>query len=283
MYYLILVIAAVLFSSQFLFNQKFEEECGSSFAASLLFSICTSVSGFLVLFAINGFRLNFSCCSLFSAAIYALTNTLYSIASIKSFESVNLSVYSVFAMLGGMLIPSVYGIIFCNEEITIMKILCCIFIAAALFFTIDTKKQSGKKIYYITVFTLNGLVGVLSVIHQSGISAVDSFSFLMLARIFSLLICAPIYFSKYKSAPKLTKKSLIYSAGFAAFCTIGNLFTLISLRHIQASVQYPIITGGVMIISLIISLIRKEKISCKNIISTIIAFISTILIAIPTF
>ena len=55
---------------------------------------------------------------------------------------------------------------------------------------------------------------------------------------------------------------------------------LIALKHLQASVQYPIVTGGVMIMSLMISLLRKEKISYKNVISTAIAFLSTVLISI---
>lgn len=148
MYFGCLGICAVLFATQFLFNQSFEKECGSSLTSSLLFSFYTSVLGFCVLLLANGFKITFSYFSCIIALIYAVVGILYTVASVRSFEYVNLSAYSVFAMLGGMLLPSVYGIVFCREEITLTKIICYALIAAALFFEIDIKQEAGKK--YIT-------------------------------------------------------------------------------------------------------------------------------------
>lgn len=275
-----LAVSALLFSSQFLFNQKFEEEYGSSLYSSLLFSFLSSLGGFVILFALNGFRMDFSPFSAVIAAISAVIGILYTIASVKSFEEVNLSAYSVFAMLGGMLLPFLYGIVFRSENITVMKILCCVFIIISLIFTIDFKSKSDKKIYYATVFMLNGLTGVCSIIHQSGANAVNSFSYLMLSRIAAFVICIPFLLCIRKTNPKApAKNALLYSFGFSAFCGIGNLLVLLALRHIQASVQYPIITGGVMFASLIISIIRHEKIGKREALATVAAFVSTILIA----
>lgn len=282
-YYLMLAIAAVLFASQFLFNQKFEEQCGSSFSSSTAFSLYGGIGGFIVIFALNGFKFDFSWFSLVMAVCCAVIGILYTFASVKSFEEVNLSAYSVFAMLGGMLLPSVYGIIFRSEEVTPLKILCYILIIIALLFTIDFSKKSGKKIYYAAVFVLNGLTGVISVIHQSNTvyAIADSFSYLMMSRAVQALLCLPFCITEYKTMKKITtKKSLCYAFGFAVFCGIGNLLTLISLKYLPASVQYPIITGGVMFISLLISIIRKENITRKNLISTTAAFAATVLIAI---
>jgi drug/metabolite transporter (DMT)-like permease len=65
---------------------------------------------------------------------------------------------------------------------------------------------------------------------------------------------------------------------YAACSGIGNLLCLIALTSLDASVQYPIITGGVMVFSTVISIIRKEKPSARTLISAAIAFISTVLI-----
>lgn len=282
MYYFLIATATALFSFQFLFNQKFQERCGSSSVSSQVFSLFTSVFGFVVLFAVNGFKMDFSWISLIIAAIYAVNGILYIVASVKSFDAVNLSVYSVFAMLGGMLLPSVYGIIFRGEDVTFLKILCYLFIIAALFFETDFKQKSSKKIYYAAVFVLNGMNGVITVIHQSvqNYTIVDSFSFLMLARIFAALVSMAILAKDTKQAVKMVDlKSLIYSFGFAVFCTVGNLLLLIAVKHLPASVQYPLVTGGVMLISLLISLVRKENVRTKELIATAIAFASTLLIA----
>lgn len=274
-----LATAAVLFSSQFLFNQKFEKECGSSLSSAMIFTLYTSLGRFIILFILNGFKMSFSGFSLLLAALSACNGILYTVASVKSFETVNLSAYSVFAMLGGMLLPALYGIIFNSESITAIKIICYIFIAAATVLTIDFNRKSGKKIYYISVFMLNGLAGVISVIHQSANAAVDSFSFLMLGSIVSVLISALFFIKAPQRALGISKIGLAYSLGFTTFCSIGNLFVLISLKHIPASVQYPVITGGTMIISLIISALRKEKIAKKNIVAVFVAFASTVLLA----
>lgn len=278
MYYAFLIAAVVLFSFQFLFHQQFENACGSSISASMLFSLYSSVGGFIILFAINGFQLSFSFYSFIIAILYAAVGLLYTGAGMKAFGEVNLSAYSVFAMLGGMLLPSLYGILFCNEPFGCVKALCFTLIGIAMLLGIDFKQKSGKKRYYVAVFILNGMTGVISVIHQQNLSAVDSFSFLMLTRIITAIIALPFCLALPQVFHKTTGKALVCSFGYTAFCGIGNLLVLLALKHLPASVQYPIITGGVMVVSMLISWMRKEKIGRKAVISTAIAFLSTFLI-----
>lgn len=270
-----LFAAAALFSLQFLFNKKFEEENGSSLSSSMLFSFLSSLAGLVILFVINGFRVSFSPFSLLWAAAYAVDGILFTVASVKAFSTVNLSAYSIFSMLGGMLLPSVYGIIFCNEQLTLFKALCFVLIAVSVAFTVDFKSRGKGLFYYIAVFVLNGLVGIISVIHQADtLRAVDSFSFLFLARAVSAAISAGFVIK----GTKTTKKSVIYSGGFAAFSTIGNLLILLSLKHLPASVQYPVITGGTVVISLFVSILRREKAGIRNIIATAVAFAATVML-----
>ena len=277
--YILLSISVILFSSQFVFNQVFEREEGSSFGSSMLFSLYSSVFGFAVLFVISGFRLNFSMVSLLYAVLYAAVSIAYSVASVKSFGTVNRSAYSIFAMLGGMLLPSVCGIVLFNEELTFFKLLCYVAVAGALIATIDFKAGNGGAGWYLGVFVRNGLVGGISVLHQKSVSAVDSFSFLCLARIAavagSLLICG----LKKQPLKRIGRKSLWCTLLFAAVNGIGNLFVLMSLRHLPASVQYPVVTGGVMIASLLIDVIKREKLSVKNVVGTAVAFAASLMLA----
>lgn len=282
MYYLLLVCATVLFSFQFLFNQKFEERNGSSLPSALLFSLYTSVLGFVVLFVTNGLSMDFSPLSFFLAGIYSAVGILYTVASIKAFNQVNLSVYSVFAMLGGMLLPSVYGLVFCDEAVTPMKLVCYVLIIAALFFETDFRQKSGNKLYYAAVFILNGMSGVLSVVHQSiqNYAIVDSFDFLMWAKIWGTVISLIFLVKMRNRVVWVTDvKSLATCFGFAVFCTVGNLLLLLSIRHLPASIQYPIVTGGVMLVSLVIGFVRKETVRRREFIATAIAFLSTCFIA----
>ena len=53
----------------------------------------------------------------------------------------------------------------------------------------------------------------------------------------------------------------------------AELILLFAIKHVQPSVQYPIITGGVIIFSTLISMIIGENKNLKNLIPVGITFI----------
>ncbi|MBR2432837.1 MAG: hypothetical protein IKB23_07970, partial [Clostridia bacterium] len=54
---------------------------------------------------------------------------------------------------------------------------------------------------------------------------------------------------------------------------VANFLLVIALAHVDASVQYPMVTGGVMIVSTLICFFGKNKPSKKEILSVILAFV----------
>ena len=60
------------------------------------------------------------------------------------------------------------------------------------------------------------------------------------------------------------------------------MILVIALAHVDASVQYPMVTGGVMIVSTLISFFGEDKPSKKELLSILVAFIGlTLLFVIP--
>ncbi len=280
MMYGLIIAADLLFALQFLFNQNFRKNNGDGIDSSVTFSMYTNAISFFILFALNGFKLSATWFSVLIAVFYSVVLLGYSYSGLKSFATANLSVYSIFAMLGGMLLPSAYGIIFCNEDFSVSKAICfvLIIISTALSFEKGEKKGGNLK-YYIAVFVLNGLVGVLSKIHQSNTElCVDSGSFMATVNLWVFALCLVFQLSKNKKITVLPLKEVGNLACYAACSGIGNLLCLIALTSLPASVQYPIITGGVMVFSTVISIIKKEKPSAKTLIATAVAFVSTVLI-----
>lgn len=55
------------------------------------------------------------------------------ICSLKAPEKVNLSIYSFFTMLGGMMLPFFAGIAFYNESMTVAKAICVAFLRLCLY------------------------------------------------------------------------------------------------------------------------------------------------------
>lgn len=280
MYYLMLVVSAALFSSQFLFYQRYQKRRGSSFENSLTFSVYSSSVSFVIMLFLNKFSIEVTPFSLTVAVGFAFVNILIGYCSIKAFETASLTVFSMFSMLGGMLLPFVYGIAFFKEPFTIPKIICCILIIISLFLVTDMgKSKKGALKYYFFVFVLNGLSGVFAKFHQSHTDiCVNSQSYSALCSIATFVLCAIIFAVKYKSFPKITLKEGEIIAPYAFFNGMGNLLLLFAVRVLPASVQYPFVTGGVIVFSAIIGFLRKEKIKPLNVLSIFTALLATILL-----
>lgn len=278
--YLILLLAAFLFAVQFLFNQQYRRLKGEGLDATMTFSLYTSAISFVILFALGGFQLHITWFSLLIAVLYAAVCLLSSYAGLKAFGTANLSVYSIFMMLGGMLLPFAYGILFANEALSFAKALSILLICTAVGCSFE-KGAGGKNAYrfYAAIFVLNGLVGVLSKIHLSVPAlAVDSYSFMATIQLALLAMCLLYCFITRQGIPKQSGKLYLCLSGYAVCNGIGNLFCQIALTSLPASVQYPIITGGVMVFSTLISLVRREPIGGKTYLAAALACLSTILI-----
>ena len=279
MYYSMIAISALLFSMQFMFNDGFVKENGNGLSTALKFSFYTSIVGVILLFFINSFHFDVSWFSIAIAMVYSLVCIVLSYCSVKAFSYANLAVYSVFSMIGGMILPFIYGAVM-GEEITFMRVLCCFLICLAVIITVQDGKTNKKAFkFYIGVFVLNGMVGVISSFHQSKETlCTDSSSFLALTKIITLLICSVLILIKRNSF-KISKKSLLLSVGNAGFNSIGNLMLLIALLHIPASVQYPIVTGGTIVFACIIDKMRKVKVTNKELIAAILALVASVFMA----
>ena len=280
LYYYLVIIATVMFSVQFLFNQKFQKNYGSDTKATLVFTFYKSAIATIIMLLISGFKVTVTPFSFALAFISAVSGILMLYFSLKAFSVANLSVYSVFSMLGGMILPFLLGVCFYDEKLTILKGVCCVLIVLAVLLNIQ-KGENGKKaiLYYMAVFVINGMNGVISKIHQSSdFPITDSTGFTLLINLISVLICALWLIIKYKKIPFVKGKNLLYSSGYGALNGVGNLLLLIALSNLPASVQYPLVTGGVMVFSTVISVLQKEKLTKKDYIATAVSFIASVLI-----
>ncbi len=281
LYYGLIVLATIMFSTQFFLTQGYQKLRGDSLEASLIYTAEGAVANIIMMLILSKFNIGFSWFSFLVAIVYSAVLVTSTYFSIKALKTANLSVYSMFLMLGGMLLPFLYGILCCNEELTAGKIVCCGLIFAAMAMTVQ--KGSAKKgaiKFYIICFILNGLVGVISKFHQSNPAAVSSQSLLFMVNSLNLVICFIILCIHTKKALIPQKKELKYSMGGSLINCMANLFLLIALQRVNASVQYPIVTGGTIVCSTIIALLQRERLGKKEIFAVIAAFLSTVFVII---
>lgn len=277
-YYALLTAAVTMFSFQFLFNGIFEKEYGNSIRAMFVFSAGSSLAGLVILLIINGFRIEYTHFSMLMACITALDSIGYTYFSLKSLGRINLSLYSMFAMLGGMVLPFLAGIGY-GEELSAGKIICFVLIVVSLLLTVKKGEKKSGYIYYMGVFVLNGLSGVLSTVFQNSSYEKTSeagYSILISVATFVISACfLPFVSSEGK---RLTKKAVFSMGGYGVLCRVANYLLLIALAHIPASAQYPFVTGGVMIISTVICFFTPDKPSKREILGVAVSFVALLIL-----
>ena len=181
-------------------------------------------------------------------------------------------------MVGGMVLPYSYGIL-CGEKFELTGLMCCLVLICSVAMSINGGGHMKKAVwYYIAVFFLNGLIAVISKFHQSyeGV-CVDSGSFMLYTKIIVSLISIVILLVRKENSLSVSMKELGYSVAFSVATSVGNLLLLVALLYLPASVQYPVVTGGVIIFSTIITALKGEKLTIIQIASSLIAFGATAL------
>ena len=272
MYIALIVLATFMFSVQFVFNDIYQRNEGASVISAMLFAGLTGLTGCVMLILTNSDVWEYSFFSMALAFLSAAKNVLSAYLSIIVLSRANLSVYSLYSMLGGMLLPFAYAIAFCGEPLTWQKCVCTVLIIGALLLGMRGKEtsQADKEAYgsplpwYLGVFVMNGLSGVFSTIHQrSGAIAVSASAYSLMEKGWGLLICIAVLAicSLRGQKIRLNRPALSVgsSAGYGVITTFANLILLIALLHVDASVQYPIVTGGVIVLSLMWDWILGKK------------------------
>ena len=120
--YISIILAVLCFTAQFAFLKLYEGKVGQTATGSLVMLVGTSIVGAFIFFFANGLKVNFSQISIIWAIAFAIIMIPYYLIGVKVLSLGSLAIYSMFMMLGGMLVPFFYGIIFLNEDISLGKI-----------------------------------------------------------------------------------------------------------------------------------------------------------------
>ena len=293
-YYALIMLSVAMFGGGFALQDVYRKKRGSGLKISMESAFIGSLAGLLVLLIINGFSFKVTWFTLLMALLSAVNSIAFTFCAFKSLDYINLSLFSLFSMLGGMVLPFLQGIIFYNEGITLAKCLCVALICAALALTVEKGDKKKGAIFYIGIFALNGMAGVLSKLFTaSALPKVSAAGYSIWIALCTVVLSGMAWRvlawrDKRKAVQsdeqeiKPTKKSLWQSYGVGALYgtinKIANFFLVIALAHVDASVQYPMVTGGTMIVSTILCFFGDKKPSKKEMMSVGFAFVAMLLL-----
>ena len=302
--YLFLALAVTCFAGQFAFTKLYEKEVKQTTVTSLVMLIATGLIGALLYLFVGGFQIQLSPVSLFWAVMLALIMIPYYVVGIKVLALGSLAIYSMFMMLGGMLVPFFYGILFLQEPLSVGKIagtvlLTVFIILQAVWQGEGASKDNQKAVSWKTkylffflcliIFFVNGFTGVIAKAHQISTGAVDEISFTVISCALTALLSAvllPIGFlkntkhAKIQAASTLKAKPMLIMVLIGAAAYTGSFLHLKAASTVPASVQFPLVSGGVILLSALVSaFLFREKISKKEWLSVLCAFAATFLFA----
>ncbi|MBR5312817.1 MAG: EamA family transporter [Clostridia bacterium] len=301
-YYLLILLAVILLALQFSTNKLYQLRCGNTAAASLTFStlsgLTTSVIFFVLTFAM-GETFTITPYSLLMAAIIAGLCCTYTFIGFKIMSFGSMSVFMMFLMLGGMLLPYLFGVFCLDEGISAGRILGVILLVVSMVFPVLSKERSGGVIFVLlcaAVFTLNGCVSITSKLHQinTEFAACGTTTFVFLTNFMSCLISGAglliMHLSggkkdgenKTAAVGKVIRKNaktiVLIVIGNAAFGGVSYMLQLIGAANVPASVLYPLVTGGSVVLSAAAGLLFfKEKPDKVSAIGLLLSFAATFL------
>ena len=308
LYYFLVLLSVIGLAINFSINKIYQNRVGSGSRMVVLFNIVASSAMVVLFFFINGFMNGFESFrltpfSLMMAAIMALVCGGYSLVGFKIISLGNIAVYTLFLMLGGMMIPYFFGLLFLDEHFSVWRLIGLILMVISIILSgfegdstpKDQKSKRTTTLFFIlcsVVFFLNGMSSITSKVHQLpeyADMAVTPQVFVLLTAAFRLLFFAIVYLCIRLHDRKQPKEqrtaSPIFSLPVISLMLLSALvegaafmLQLIGASHLPATVLYPLITGGVIILTALAGLLLfKQRLSRRATVGIILCFASTFL------
>lgn len=288
-YYGLILVSVVMFGGGFAIQDQYRKKRGSGLKISMESACIGAFAGLIVLLAFNKFALDFTVFTFLMAVWSALNGIAFTFCAFKALDYINLSLFSLFAMLGGMVLPFFQGILFYGEGVTTAKIVCVVFICAALLCTVEKGERKKGTFFYIGIFVLNGMAGVISKLFTSSeLPKTGALEYSTWIAIATVVLSGGVWLGlsvrdKRREARQGNdevllpdKKVLIQSYAIGAvngvINRVANLLLVFALIYVDSSVQYPMVTGGTMIVSTVLSCFGEKKPSKREIIGVGLAF-----------
>jgi spermidine export protein MdtI len=285
--YLKVLFSVVLLAVGFIVQKIYQKGSRSSNVSSVMFSVITACCSVVVLILMNGFSFAFTWYSAANALVRAFCCLAYTVLGFQIMREGKVAFYMLFLMSGGMLAPAVWGWLFLNEEVTLLRVAGVVVIVASIVLSNSGSSHPSLKtiLKCCAVFVLNGFVSIFSKLHQINTvyDAVGTTEYAMLGTLCSLLmsvVLLAVMTLKNKSYNELRDhfrlRTFLLVPLYSALGTLSSLFQLDGAKNLPASVLYPMITGGTIVLTGLFALIFfGERLSKRGWIGLVLCLAGT--------
>ena len=197
-HYILVFIATVLLAVDFAFQKRYQQKQGTDVKAGLTFNAVIGLLTAMIFFIVNGFAIKLSLYSIVMAACMSICLLSYTILGFKVLKEGNMAFYTMFLMTGGMVVPYVWGVLFLDEPLSMLRLVGLIIIVVAIVLSNCSVAKSTPKtvVLCVVIFFLNGGCSVISKLCQmpGAYGAVEPTEFVMWTGVTRFLLCSAVLF-----------------------------------------------------------------------------------------
>lgn len=264
---LLILLVVITLSTQHISKKNYSEKMSG--AGAITFSaISALVAALFFVFQIK-LPLSFDSAIVPYAVIFGLGYGSAVLCSVLAIACGSLSLTSLITSYS-LIIPTLYGMFFLNEEISSFLIVGLLLLMISLFLINFVKgnatgeKISLKWLFYVTVaFFGNGICSAAQKVQQVDFDGKYKAEFMVIALIIvvtALVILA--FFTEKKDVVPAIKKGIVPIVICGAANGVANLLVMILSTRTSASVMYPLVSAGSIILTYFISRFwYKEKLT----------------------
>lgn len=279
MQYILLAAAVVCMSAQQFVQKEYNGKVKKP--KMFMFVAFSSIAAMLIFIAASGGDLTFVPGILMYSAAFAGAYIAATVGLVFALRFGSLAITSL-VMSYSLIIPTLYGITFLDENIGTMGIIGVIMLCASLFL-LNAKKEKAKVnvkwvIFLVMAFVGNGMCSTIQKIQQLNSGGEYKSEFMIIALAISAITMLAVSFATERNKSDL-KLLIKYSVPNGLFNGAVNFLILVLTGLIPNAILFPSVSAGGIVLSLIMALlIYKEKLSLQQKIGYIIGTASVILL-----
>ena len=276
---LLLLTIVIFVSVQSVAKKAFNSKVSGG---ALSFSAASCVAALLVFLITSGGKLNFSGEFLIYSVLFAVS---YSVSVVTSMLALVVGPLSLTCLVTSfsLIVPTLYGIVALNEPVSTNLFIGLALLVVALVL-INMEEKGEKKItmkwvfFVVLAFIGNGMCSTVQKMQQIELAGQYKSEFMIIALTISAIamaVCA-LCTERKQMLPSLKTGFWMYTVCGLANGIVNFLVVYLSTR-MAASVMFPVISAGGIVLTFLISLFfYKEKLSKCQIIGSALGLVSVI-------
>ena len=283
--YILVLASVVLLAAYFVCNKVYQKREGADRETVFFFHGMLGLLTAAFAFALSGGRPSVTWFSLLMAALMNTFSVSYSLLGFQMMEAGKMASYTLFLMSGGMVVPYLVGIFALGEPATLARSLGLAAIIGGVLFANGMGERMDRRLWRhgILVFLLNGMVSVVSKLHQIAdkMETVPTLSFVFLGGLCSFALCSIAWLACRERGKKrhiaiLHALPILLTA--AAVSGGSSFLQLLGAKNLPATVLYPMVTGGNIILTALAGhVVFQEKLTKRMAAGIFLCFLGTLL------